>query len=196
MQKGFTIIEIVIAVFVLGIAVAGVFSAFSVVNILASDSEDRLTASYLAQEGMEIVRNIRDANWLLMDYCDYNPDCEPDPTWLSNQLDSCHLGECGVDYLDVEMDTAEDSVRLRVDVNGFYSYNDLGTESKYMRKITISPIEDVDGENDHIVKVTTKVSWDKRATIINPRYSAEECTQNNCITVEETLYNWYNYKTR
>src|ERR1035437_4630247 len=65
-SKGFTIIELVISISILSVAVVGIFNALSVLIILTSDSADRLTGTYLAQEGMEIVRNIRDTNWLDM----------------------------------------------------------------------------------------------------------------------------------
>jgi len=76
-MKGFTIVEIIIAIFITSIVLMGIFSIFYVVTVLASDSSDRLTATYLAQEGMEIVRNIRDKNWLNMDDqgCANSSDC-------------------------------------------------------------------------------------------------------------------------
>ena len=63
-KRGFTIIELMISIFILSIAIVGVFGAFSVVVVLTSDASSRLTGSYLAQEGVEIIRNIRDTNWL------------------------------------------------------------------------------------------------------------------------------------
>jgi len=79
-NKGFTIIELVISIFILSIAVVGIFTAFWIVTILTSDSADRLTAIYLAQEGMEITRNIRDTNWLNIKSCAEEEEC--DYTWL------------------------------------------------------------------------------------------------------------------
>ena len=68
-NKGFTIIELIISIFILSVGLVGVFNALSVVTVLTAGSADRVTATYLAQEGMEIVRNIRDTNWLAMDTC-------------------------------------------------------------------------------------------------------------------------------
>ena len=91
-SKGFTIIELIISIFILSVALVGIFSAFSIVTILTSDSADRLTGTYLAQEGMEIVRNIRDTNWIKMDHdCSGSATCTY--TWLdvdnSLNLDIC-----------------------------------------------------------------------------------------------------------
>jgi prepilin-type N-terminal cleavage/methylation domain-containing protein len=54
LSKGFTLIELIISVFILSVAVVGIFNAFSIMIILTSDAADRLTATYLAQEGEEI----------------------------------------------------------------------------------------------------------------------------------------------
>ena len=63
-SKGFTLIELIIAIFILSVAIIGVFSAFSLVAELTSAASSRLKASFLAQEGLEIIRNMRDSNWL------------------------------------------------------------------------------------------------------------------------------------
>lgn len=191
-SKGFTIIEIIIAIVILSVAVIGIFSAFSIVVILTADTADRLTATYLAQEGMEIVTNIRDTNWLNMDVCAADPtSCGTSPTWVDGL--NCTNG-CGGDYK-----TAIPSAPftgytsyLKIDTNGFYSYQD-GTDSKFKRKITITKVTDVDDKDDHIIKVKVEVSWDKKATMLNSLISADTCNPSNCITTEETLYNWYNY---
>jgi len=199
-KKGFTIIELVITIFILSFGVIGVFSTFSIITILTSDSADRLTATYLAQEGMEIIRNIRDNNWLDMD-----ATCTPElctTTWLSNQLDGC-LSGCGVDYKSTGAETASAGTYLNNDSNGFYSYL-AGEPTKFKRKITIEPIldtaiipPDLNAKDDHIVKVIVEVSWNKKATILNPSYlPAGICNPENCIKVEWMLYDWYNYRYR
>ena len=63
-QKGFTLLEAIVSIFIVTVGVGGVFV---LVNQTISSSQiisSRFTATYLAQEGIENVRNIRDANWL------------------------------------------------------------------------------------------------------------------------------------
>jgi len=61
-------------------------------------------------------------------------------------------------------------------------------------KIIITPIADVNSQPaDHIIKVKVEVSWNQKATILNSGYTAGTCNPSNCITTEETLYDWYNY---
>ncbi len=190
--RGFTIIELVVSIFILSIALVGIFSAFSTITILTSDSADRLTATYLGQEGMEIVRNIRDTNWLYMD--------AGDATWLDG-LDICISG-CEADYttgttapgaFSMSMATGR---YLYIDANGFYVHSIIdASKTKFQRKITITPLADVNNQpNDHVIAVKVQVSWDKKATILNnSTVLADTCTPSNCITIEGTFYDWYNY---
>ncbi len=63
-KKGFTILEVILAIFILSM---GIFSSYSLIEQTiagASLNKDRLIAHYLAQEGIENIRNIRDTNWL------------------------------------------------------------------------------------------------------------------------------------
>lgn len=55
---GFTLIELLIAVFVVGTAMVGVFGLFVLSLRLAQESERRLVAIALANERMEMVRNL------------------------------------------------------------------------------------------------------------------------------------------
>ena len=200
MERGFTLIELVISIFILSVALIGVYSAFSIVTVLTSDSADRLTATYLTQEGMEIVRNIRDTNWLNMD----TPPNGTTPSWLDG-FSSCKetSGGCEADYTYTSMMPYNNVDYLNLDSNGFYKYTGVtcpGSPSctKFQRKIIVTPIVDIDGNTTlyHIIDVKVQVSWDQKATIVNnstnPPLKANICGSSNCITAEGTLYNWYN----
>ncbi len=63
-KKGFTLIEATLATFILVVGVLGVFSAIQIITRFTSEVSLRLQATYLAQEGIESIRNIRDSNWL------------------------------------------------------------------------------------------------------------------------------------
>jgi len=63
-KDGFTLIELIVAVFVVTL---GAGAAFMVINqgmALSSISSSQFAAAYLSQEGVENIRNIRDGNWL------------------------------------------------------------------------------------------------------------------------------------
>ncbi len=61
---GFTMIEIVVVLFIVSIGILGVMSL--VVQNIKSQSYDKnsIIAAQLAQEGIELVRHVRDSNWL------------------------------------------------------------------------------------------------------------------------------------
>ena len=62
--SGFTLIEALVAISIL---LVGIISAFSLVTkslVTAPVIQDRLVASFLAQEGIENVRHTRDSNFL------------------------------------------------------------------------------------------------------------------------------------
>ena len=61
---GFTILELIVAIFVMTVGVLGAYAVVQQIIVYNSISSSRLTAAYLAQEGIELVRNIRDTNWL------------------------------------------------------------------------------------------------------------------------------------
>ena len=203
MKNGFTIIELVISIFVLSIAVVGIFTAFSIMVILTSDATDRLTAAYLAQEGMEIVRNIRDTNWLNIS------NGFPEAKWIDGLTDAstnnyvnCRNG-CEADYTAANSGAmhAYSGAFLKINPNGFYYYDPTASsETKFKRKITITCLPTGDCSTDYIMMVSVQVTWKKKATILNSSISADFCNSepgflpnNNCVEAEETLYNWYRY---
>jgi prepilin-type N-terminal cleavage/methylation domain-containing protein len=198
MKNGFTIIELIISIFILSVAVVGIFSAFTSVTILTSDASNRLTATYLAQEGMEIARNVRDTNWKRI-------QSGESITWAEG-LNDCENG-CEMDYITGTGAVGAHVITpwptkgnyLKIDPsppsgngNGFYNYG-TGKNSIFKRKMVITPVEDVDGNNSHILKVIVQVSWNQKATILNPLNLAEDCGTSNCIKAEETLYDWFVY---
>lgn len=174
-ENGFTIVELVIAIFLLGFAVVGVYNAFSVAVVLTTGASDRFTAAYLAQEGIEAVRNIRDTNWL------------NDRDWMTGLYGDtdCTQG-CEVDYTTMGTATSpltpwSDPGRyLYIKTAGFYGYSQTNaTPTKFRRKITIT------SKPLGVIHVSAEVIWSEKSNILNP------ITEDRSIEVEEDLYNWY-----
>jgi len=201
MTRGFTIVEIAISILILSLAITAIFNAFSVVSLIASDATDRTVAIYLAQEGMELVRNMRDQNWLEMDACDNDPSCSS--SW-DYGLEPCINNDgCIIDYRigGASRYNVNYPEHLKMDNDsGFYGYFTAGSysETKFVRRIRVERLPDVgqeEDEGDHILKVEAEVSWDIKPTLLSPARPAGNCnTKYNCVTVKEVLYNWYNYE--
>jgi type II secretory pathway pseudopilin PulG len=60
---GFSLMEVIIAVGIVSFAFVGIMSVFAANVRIELLNRDRITTAYLAQEGVEIVRQLRDNNW-------------------------------------------------------------------------------------------------------------------------------------
>lgn len=143
-MKGFTLVEVVIALFIITIGVGGAFVLIQRTIAFSSHSSFQLRASYLSQEGVELVRNIRDGNFL-----DIRNGLGG--SW-DDGLTSCSSG-CELDYNDSSLSSYQGSL-LKQDGN-FYTY-DSGTDTTFQRRITISSI------SSSQIDVTVEVLWNER----------------------------------
>ena len=163
-KRGFTMIEIIIAILVVTV---GVLAAYIVTQKIVSYTcqiSSRLTAAYLAKEGIEIVRNVRDTNWI----------DSTDPPWD----DDLAVGDWEVAYNDQILTSCsspcnpDHNLRFLKISGGFYCYSGTN-DTKFKRKITIS---DVGSDN---LTVSVSVWWEEKGKTYGP------------ITAQEILYDWY-----
>jgi len=90
-NTGFTLIETLVAIFVLLLSVTGPLYVARSGLRSAMLARDQITAFYLAQDAMEYVKNVRDDNLL------YGISGASGSTWMNN-LDDCLGGEgCTID---------------------------------------------------------------------------------------------------
>ena len=94
MDKGFTLLEVLAALFIMMMGVLGIFGLITRTVTFDSSVNSQLVASYLAQEGLELVRNIRDTNFLKIHK-------GAGGQW-NDGLTSCVVG-CGADYNDTAL---------------------------------------------------------------------------------------------
>lgn len=161
-----------------------IFNAFTNTASLSGD----LTASYLTQEGFEIVRRIRDTN--------FNTRYEEgdDYFWLEGLMnETAGEGEevtGSVDYNSTTLEGNQDQ-NLHIDGDGLYSYDSTGERTPFKRKITLkrdcfsgySDTNDFDDDfcnnnGAEYVLVTVEVTW-------------EDGGKNNSYEAETKLFNWY-----
>jgi len=63
-NRGFTLIEMIIAIFIISVGLMGTLSFLNVNSANQTETKNELIAAGLAQEGTELARNIRDYNLL------------------------------------------------------------------------------------------------------------------------------------
>lgn len=163
-KPAFSMIEIIIVLLVVSIGMTGIMSLI-VQNIQSqSISKKTLIAYQLAQEGVELIRQVRDTNWR---------NGSGAANWRLN-LDT---GEYYMDYLTPLPIPASDTSdgKLSQDVDGMY-YAHPGTpltEGDFSRIITIAYPNGVDAK----MKVNSTVYWVDRGN----QYF---------YTIEAELYDW------
>ena len=140
--RGFTLLEMIVAIFIVTVALIGIMSLIHRSIVSAQISYSKLTAAYLAQEGLEIIRNIRDSNWLAQSQ-------NPNIPWDQN----LNIGEWEVSYTDFTL-TPYQGRNLKID-GGFYNYT-RGIETKFKRKITLHKPQ------PNIIAVSVEVTWQER----------------------------------
>lgn len=141
-EGGFSLMEVIISI---GVIVTTLITLIALISSVVSGlrlGEFKLTATSLAQEGLEIVRNIRDSNWL-----SYKRAPE-------NWRDGLAAGDYRVQYDQSALLFWADSF-LKIDNNGFYQY-DSGSNTSFKRKITIGHIE------DNQIKAVSEITWQEK----------------------------------
>lgn len=128
--------EIMVAVSIMTIGIVGIYAIVPRVVSITAEQNNKFIASQLSREGIEIVRNIRDSNWLER------------VNW-DNGLTDCS-GGCEIDYDDLALVSFQGRY-LKIDSNEFYNYQD-GQDTKFKRKITITPDTD-------ILNVKVEINW-------------------------------------
>ncbi len=162
-STGFTMIEIIITIAVLSIGIIGTYNAFYSIMNVADTMSYRLTAAYLAQEGIDVVKNIRDSNFVT-------------GASFASGLTSC-AGGCQADYkAGTSIEQSQNQLQaysgsfLKINSDGFYGY-DSGVDTKFKREITINQIS-----SDEL-EVTSEVFWN---------YNGKDYS----VTSSGYLYNW------
>ncbi len=137
-SKGFTLVEALVALVVLTTALGPALVLSSNISSTASVIQHNLIAANLAQEAVEVVRALRDANW-------YNG--LPFDTGLSD-------GVYRIEWNSNSLIALGSNPSLKVNA-GLYNYSS-GTDTLFKRTITITKI------NSEELRIISDVTWTER----------------------------------
>jgi prepilin-type N-terminal cleavage/methylation domain-containing protein len=177
--RGFTLIETFVAVTILAFAVAGPLFAASRAYVAASIARDQLTASYLAQEGIEYVRAMRDNSYLrarstpITASCAWSTTGQADVTcaawniFTDDQTYNSSIAQCKTTACSLNphatggmgtgsgftLQTCSGTCPTLYLLNGQYSTTASGTQTPFTRSVQVTEVSETE------VRVTSTVSW-------------------------------------
>ncbi len=179
-EKGFTIIEVLVSLTLFSIAVAGIITVSAQGGVTITAVHNRMTANYLAQEGIELLRAKRDSRILSapgdfsIGWGDFMTQDVPACSGLASSpnhcdidalnpdtITSCLAGSCPLGYISSGS------------LAGYYAHTATPEVfSRYMTIDVIAPDE---------LKITSVVSWKEGQMI-------------QTSTATENIFNWYGKK--
>ncbi|HEY4505039.1 MAG TPA: type II secretion system protein [Candidatus Paceibacterota bacterium] len=184
-EKGFTLLETLVAVAIMMIAIGSAFGLAPEGLVGVRFAKNQTTATYLAQEAMEVARNIRDNSMF------FSGDSSDPTNWLNGLLE-CENRLCTIDTIKRQVEpclTECPPLFVRLSSNGslvYENYNRVTTaenskQSIFTREITIKKKDNsVIGRDDTEAVLTVKVRW-------------KEGISTKTTEINETLFDWWTF---
>jgi len=173
-NRGFTVLETLVAIFILVLAITGpmVFAQTGLRSAFLA--RDQITAFFLAQDAIETIKNVRDNNALK------NRD------WLYGLYENCRINPGTNCLISVETDLGNGNVKiescpdtgcrnLKNDSTGRFGYTlSEGVESRFTRNIYLTEVS-----TNRELRIVAEVKWTSNVRINESR-----------IIVQENIFNW------
>ena len=161
LNKGTTIIEALVAVLILTIGILPSLATILMARNFESLIRNNLIAANLAQEGVEVVRAIRDANWFA------DPVPRPFDSGLSD-------GNYRVEWNSTALLSESGNPAIKVSPAGLYNYT-TGTDTTFRRRVIITKIDPAGCNCD--LRIISEVTWLEKGRA-------------ETIRIESHLFNW------
>lgn len=162
-KAGFTLIESIVAI---GIFTVGISVAINLINSVlinaGTRTRDKIIAGYLAQEGIEVMRNIRDNNWA------------SGADWL-NGITTCTVPGCSQSNGCIAWNSTDINFTSNCPSN--LAYSTLGPVSAYEQTFGASQFSRVVGVN---MISSSEIEI----------FATSTCGINCSVTLSEHMYNW------
>jgi prepilin-type N-terminal cleavage/methylation domain-containing protein len=195
-KRGFTLVEVLVAIAIFTMSVLSLMVILGGGISNTTYAKQKITGEYLAQEGIEYIRNMRDT------YALYAVTDAPNgPGWASfrsklllascdNTTNGCYFGDlAAADFTNHSNPITRIAItacssgacpKLKYDPTAGYN-NTTGTDSGFTRTLTITcptpPNPPNDCSNSNEIKVTSDVSWTQGTGLYHAIFS-------------ENLFNW------
>lgn len=146
-SPAFTLVEIIVILFIISVGLIGVLSL--VIQNIQSQmiNKNNIIAYQLAQEGVELVRKVRDTNWA------------NSVDWREGLADGPYF----MDHLDSlpQVLSSDDKADLYKDASGNYYHEGTSGQTNFTRNIIITTID------ENTMSVITNVKWMDRSHSLN-----------------------------
>lgn len=181
-SRGYTLVETLIAVSIFSISILGLLVTLSKGISDTGYAKKKIVAAYLAQEGVEYFRNMRDTYVLYTnqgpdrgwgDFKSYLDPCKGPHGCSFDPLDAAAYGDKNMPMSGLPISSCPEGgcATLRYDPNTG-AYGSFGTEdSGFTRTMNV---EEITADE---VKVTATVSW-------------QQGSGNYSISLSDNLFNW------
>ena len=178
-SRGFTILETIVAVLILSISITAIVVVAGGGAQKTIHTKDRLIAAYLAQEGVELVRNVRDSAFL-----SFEDDLSVTARWnaFGELMEPCFSEGCAVSFDNEAAFDGSIPVLITPDVNEHLSFDEVSgryeyggdNETMFVRKVRLLET----GGDGSSVRVEVSVDY-------------KEGTETRTYTTSEVLFNWF-----
>ena len=177
-QAGFTLIETLAAILLISVAIVAPMG-LTVESIEgAYYARDQITASNLAQEGIEAVRSVRDANILTTALGTQTDLFHGIPTAHAFEVDGTQIMPANV-IIDNSCNSGCQSLSTNGTLYGYPSDSGFTQPTIFTRTMTAAPVAGATiGGIVQEIQITSTVTWKTAA------YKTET------VTLTEDLYNW------
>ena len=149
-KKAFSIVEVMVSFFVITMGVLGL-STLALRNInVQKINKNKLIASQLAQEGVELIRNFRDKDWLVNGGATFFSSADNSDK-IAIYFDGNNMvvqsGLSGIN---------DQATKLFLDNNNFYVHSSTSNFSGFSRLV------DINWVSDHEMNIVSTVAWQER----------------------------------